>query len=134
VTDARVERVPADKVRGREFLDQTERFLVKAQISRLTPESRVTLLDNAAMCACDAILQADGMRVTSGDDAHILRLRTAHDQLDHDTRELLESLDASRVRRNEASYHALFVAEASATDAHEATAEPIELARSLLGK
>ncbi len=130
MTTARVESVPADRIRAREFFDQAERFLADAQTAGLTPESRVTLLHNAAMCACDAILQVVGKRVTSGDGAHVLRLESALDQVDHDTEELLESLDASRARRNEASYAALFVAEASASDALEATAELIELARS----
>lgn len=54
------------------------------------------------------------------------------DQFDHDTDELFESLDASRERRNQASDAALFVAEASAADAREATAELIELVRGLV--
>lgn len=62
----------------------------------------------------------------------MLRIETALEQLDHDTEELLEILDASRERRNEASYAAVFVAEASAAEAREATAELIELARGFL--
>jgi hypothetical protein len=54
------------------------------------------LLHNAAS---DAILQAVGRRVTSGDRSHILRLETALAKLDADTEELLERLDASRERR-----------------------------------
>ena len=132
MTGARVQRVPADRIGAREFFDQAERFLTDAQMSGLTPESRVTLLHNAAMCACDATLQVVGLRVTSGDGAHVLRLETALGQIDVDTEELLERLDASRVRRNEASYAALFVAEASAAEALEATAELVELARSFV--
>lgn len=48
------------------------------------------------VCACDAILQASGLRVTPGDRSHALRLETALDQLVPDTDELLERLDASR--------------------------------------
>ncbi|HEV7162296.1 MAG TPA: hypothetical protein VGN25_03490 [Solirubrobacteraceae bacterium] len=62
----------------------------------------------------------------------MLRLETALAQLDHDTEDLLERLDASRSRRNEASYAAMLVAEASVEEAREATAELIELARELL--
>jgi hypothetical protein len=50
-----------------------------------------------------------------------------------DTDELLERLDASRARRNEASYGALFVAEPSLSDAREATAELIELGHAFVG-
>ncbi len=102
-------------------------------IAGLSAESQIVLLHNATVAACDAILQAAGFRVTAGDRSHILRLETALDQLEQDTEELLEALDASRERRNEASYAAWFVAEASASDAREATAELIELARSFIG-
>lgn len=91
------------------------------------------LLHNAAICACDAILQAAGLRVTSGDNAHALRLETALERLDGDTEELLESLDASRERRNEASYAASFVPKASLADARESTTELLERVRGLVG-
>lgn len=129
MTDARIEKVHADRVRAREFLAQAQRFASDGDLPGLRPESRVILLHNATLAACDAILQSVGLRVTSGDGAHLLRIETSLDQLDQDTEELLESLDASRERRNEASYAALYVAEASAAEAHEATAELIELAR-----
>jgi hypothetical protein len=67
--------------------------------------------------------------VTPGDGAHVKRLETALEQIDEDTYELLERLDASRERRNEASYAAAFVPEASLEDAREATADLLELAR-----
>jgi hypothetical protein len=91
------------------------------------------LFHNAAIAACDAILQAAGQRVTSGDRSHILRLETALGHIDSDTEEFLERLDASRERRNEASYAAAFVAQASIEDAREATTELVELARGLVG-
>jgi hypothetical protein len=121
--------VHADRVRAREFLAQAQQFASDADSRGLSTESRVVLLHNATVAACDAILQSVGLRVTSGDGAHVLRIETALDQLDQNTEELLESLDASRERRNEASYLALFVAEASAAEAREATAELIELTR-----
>jgi hypothetical protein len=43
-----------------------------------------------------------------------------------------ERLDASRSRRNEASYASMLVAQASVDEAREATAELIELARDRL--
>ena len=129
-----MEQVYEDRVRAREFLDQADRFLLDADCATLSVESRSVLLHNATVCACDAILQAVGSRVTPGDRAHVLRLETALDQLDGDTEELFESLDASRERRNEASYAAAFVAQASVADAREATAELLERARVLLGE
>jgi hypothetical protein len=133
VTDARVEKVYADRVGAGEFLAQAELLLADADTASLSAASKAILLHNATVCACDAILQAVGLRVTPGDRSHILRLETALDQADDDTEELLERLDASRERRNEASYAAGFVAHASVTDAREATAEIIELSRTFVG-
>jgi hypothetical protein len=129
MTDARVERVHEDRLAAREFFAQAELFLVDADSADLRAPSRAVLLHNATISACDAILQAVGLRVTSGDRSHVLRLETALEQLPDQTDELLEQLDTSRERRNEASYAAGFVAQASLDDAREATAELVELAR-----
>lgn len=94
----------------------------------------VYLLHNAAISACDAILQAVGLRVTPGDGSHALRLEEALKQIEGDTEELLERLDASRARRNEASYAAGFVAEASVSDAREATTELVAVARTFVAR
>jgi hypothetical protein len=133
MTDARVEKVYADRMRAREFLQQADRFRGDADTPDLSAESQSVLLHNATICACDAILQATGLRVTSGDNAHALRFETALDHIEGDTEELLESLDASRERRNEASYAAAFVPETSLADAREATTELLELVRAFLG-
>lgn len=132
MTDARVEKVYADQVAAREFLRQAEIFIGDAGRNALDAISQLVLTHNAAVCACDAILQASGLRVTPGDRSHALRLETALNQLATDTDELFERLDASRERRNEASYAAGFVAQASLADAREATAELIELARAFV--
>lgn len=134
MTEARVEQVHADRIGARVFLAQSEAFFKDAGLSRLGSESRSVLLHNAAVAACDAILQAGGQRVTPGDRSHILRLEVALEHLDGDTEELLERLDASRERRNEASYAAGFVPQASIDDAREAVAELIELAHRFVGE
>jgi hypothetical protein len=132
VPDARVETVYPDRVGASEFLKQADTFLADSRTSTLSAESQAILLHNSAICGCDAILQAVGLRVTPGDGSHLLRLETALAQLADDTEELLESLDASRERRNEASYAAGFVAQASVADAREATTELVELARAFV--
>jgi hypothetical protein len=134
MTDARVEKVYEDHSGARSFLDQAEMFFSDSHAAGISAPSRSILLHSAAVSACDAILQAAGQRVTPGDRAHILRLQTALGHLDGDTEELLERLDASRARRNEASYAAEFVAEASVVDAREATAELVGLARDFVGR
>lgn len=85
MTDARVEEVHADRVRAREFLAQADRFRTDAD-APLSAESQAVLLHNAALSACDAILQAVGLRVTGGERSHILRSETALEQLDGDAR------------------------------------------------
>ena len=132
MTDARVEKVYADRVSAREFLAQAERFLNDGGTTTLSAESQAVLLHHATVCACDAILQAAGLRVTSGDRAHFIRLEAACDELPGDTQELFESLDASRERRNEASYSAGVVAQASLVDAREAATELLEMAHRFL--
>jgi hypothetical protein len=132
MTDARLETVPADRHGAREFLAQAERFLADSEIEGLSSESKSILLHNATIAACDGILQANGRRVTPGDKSRVLRLESALDQLPGDNEELLERLDASRERRNEASYSAGFVPQASVIDAREAVTELIALAESLL--
>lgn len=90
------------------------------------------LLHTAVVCACDAILQAVGLRVTAADRSPVLRLETALAEVDGDTEDLLERLDASRARRNEASHAAGFVPQASLADAREALRELLEAARTLV--
>jgi hypothetical protein len=133
VTDARIEKVFEDRVGAREFLSQADDFLKDSALESLGAASQAVLLHNAAICACDAILQAVGLRVTPGDGSHVLRLEAALDRIEGDTEELLERLDASRARRNEASYAAMWIAEASVSDAREATTELVELARWFVG-
>lgn len=132
MTDARVERVYADRVGARGFLAQAELFLADAITTTLSAPSKAVLLHNATVCACDAVLQAVGLRVTPGDRSHVLRLETALRELPDDTEELLERLDASRARRNEASYAAGFVGNASVSDAREATTELVETVRAFI--
>lgn len=132
MTEARVQKVHADRLGARTHLDQAEKFQSDADAD-LSTESRSVLLHNAALSGCNAILQAAGLRVTSGDGSHLLRLETALEQFDNDTEDLLERLDASRSRRNEASYASMLIAQASVDEAREATAELIELARDFVG-
>lgn len=128
MTEARVQKVHADRNGARIHLEQAATFQGDAD-QKLSAESRSVLLHNAAVSAADAILQAAGLRITSGDGAHQLRLETALAQLPDDTDDLLDRLEASRSRRNEASYAAMLVPQASVDEAREATAELIALAR-----
>ncbi len=77
MTEARVEKVYADRLDARTRLAQAEKFQTDAEARNLSTESRSVLLHNAAISASNAILQAAGVRVTSGDGSHLLRLDVA---------------------------------------------------------
>lgn len=126
--------MPADRLGARAFLEQSEGFLRDADRDDLSTESRAVLLHHAAIGASDAILLAKGRRVTSGDGSHVKRLEAALALIDADTEELLVELDISRTRRAEASYQAQPVARASVSDALDATAELVALAKGLLAQ
>jgi hypothetical protein len=132
MTEARVEEVPADRVSARVFLEQGRVFLHDAS-KPLSNESRQVLLHQAAICACDAILLARGLRVSVGERGHLVRLERALDELPGSTDELLEALDAARSQRVEASYRATPVAGASVDDAAEATSELFARAEEFVG-
>jgi hypothetical protein len=129
VTDARLEDVHPDRVTAREFLAQADELFADAGADGLRTASQAILLHNASIAACDAILQAAGKRVTGGDGAHALRIDTALGVVGGDTEDLADRLDATRERRNEASYRAGVIARASVVDAREAVTELLEIAR-----
>lgn len=62
MTGARVQDVYADRVGAREFFEQSEVFMDDADSGTLSAVSQAVLLHNATVCACDAILQAAGLR------------------------------------------------------------------------
>lgn len=128
MTEARLRKIPADRMGAREFIAQARIFMSDAHVSGISNEGRQLLLHQTAICACDAILLACGLQVTGGDGAHMLRLEHALEQLPDDADELLDTLDASRARRVEASYRAGFVPAASVEEAEEATLELLERA------
>lgn len=129
MTVARLQEIDPDAHGAGMLFAQAELFLGDARKTDITNESRVVLAHNAAIAACDAILAAEGWRVTSGDNAHVLRLQSALTHVDGDTEELFERLDTSRARRNDASYSGFPVGSFSVVDAIEATTELVEMVR-----
>lgn len=67
MTDARVERVHANRADARVFLEQAKSF--QADNGPLSRESAAVLLHNAVISGADPILQAARLRVTGGDGA-----------------------------------------------------------------
>jgi hypothetical protein len=133
MTEARVRKVPQDRIGAREFLAQAQIFMRDAGVEELSNEGRQLLLHQVAISACDAILLASGLQVTGGDGAHLLRLERALAELPGDVDELLDTLDASRARLAEASYRAGPVPQASVREAEEATLELLAHAERFVG-
>ncbi len=134
MTEARLRKVHADRVGAREFLVQARIFMRDARVEKVSNEGRQVLLHQTVICACDAVLLAAGLQVTVGDRAHLLRLEHALEQLPDDAEELLDTLDASRARRVEASYRAGPVPQASVEEAETATADLLERAERFVGR
>lgn len=132
MSEARVEKVYANRRDARAYIEQAKTFQADADAD-LSGESRSVLLHNAVISAADAILQAVGLRVSGAERAHQLRIETALAQLPDETDDLLDRLEASRSRRNEASYAAMLVPQVSIEEAREATAELIALATEFVG-
>ena len=132
MTQAGVKAVRADRVGAREFVTQARIFVNDAASPGLANESRQLLLHQASLTACDAVLLAAGWTVGSGDGAHALRLDKALAELPGADDELFDRLDASRARRNEASYRAQAVPTASVSEATEATLELLALVDAFL--
>jgi hypothetical protein len=99
MTEARLRKVPADRVGAREFLEQGRIFMSDAGIREISNEGRQLLLHQTAICACDAVLLVSGLQVAGGDGAHMMRLEHALAELPDDVDDLLDTLDASRARR-----------------------------------
>ena len=87
---AQAESAPPDFKIAERLLAQAASHLQSAAISGVDPEGRFTLLYDAARKAADAVLRAEGRRIT-----HV---------------------EAARVTRNRAEYQARAVTEAELTD------------------
>jgi hypothetical protein len=107
VSVAEIEHVEPDLERAREFLEQAQTFLRDAESARLSLESSVVLYYQACLSAMDAILTHAGRRVTSGTNAHIVRIEEAAALLGSGYAELFERLEFWRRERGEVSYAAV---------------------------
>ena len=125
MTKAEVEPVEPDDARAYDFLGQATRFLADAEgASHL--ESAVVLYWNACISAMDAVLAAEGSRISSGEDSHAVRIEAAFDILGGGFGDLRERLDEWRRERHGVSYRAITPAAADVaamqTDARDIAA------------
>jgi hypothetical protein len=104
---AALESVEPDLARAREFLAQARTFLADADRQSTSLESSVVLYWNACISAMDAILAAAGLRIGSGEQSHIVRVRGAAGAAGVAYAELFERLDEWRRERHDVSYAAV---------------------------
>jgi hypothetical protein len=98
------------------LLAQAANHLESAAIAGVDPEGRFTLLYDAARKAADAVLRAEGRRITRGSGHHIAYLAEARRLLGPVHEHLLSRVEAARVTRNAAEYQAREVTETELAD------------------
>jgi hypothetical protein len=113
---AKAESAPPDFKIAERLLAQAASHLQSAAISGVDPEGRFTLLYDAARKAADAVLRAEGRRITHGPGHHIAYLAEAKRVLGPAHESLLNRVEAARVTRNRAEYQARAVTEAELAD------------------
>ena len=106
MTDARIARDQPDAFLAADLLARAKQFARDGTSGDLGIESRVVLLHNAIICACDAILAIEGRRIEGSVGGHKLRIEEAEKRLPGANSALFTTLDEARVSRNEVSYSA----------------------------
>jgi hypothetical protein len=129
---ARAEAAPPDFTVAERLLEQAANHLESAAIAGVDREGRFTLLDDAARKAADAVLRAEGRRITHGSGHHIAYLAEAKRLLGPTHESLLSRVEAARVTRNRAEYQARQVTETELTDLQGAAHALVATARTHL--
>lgn len=100
---AKAVAAPADVLLATRLLDQAERHLASAEIDGVDLDSRFGMLYDAARKAADAMMRAEGRRVTSGSGHHVVYLDEAERLMGaHSTDWLV--VKAGRSIRNDMEY------------------------------
>lgn len=134
MTRARVESVPKDDRAARMLLQGARDHLKAAGLPGIDAKSAYILLYEAARKAVDAVLAADGCRVSSGDAAHKIRIEQVRKRLGQEHGRLLARIDQARKARHNVSYRAgTTVPEQQLTDLRDAAQSLIAAAAELVG-
>ena len=126
---AKAEDAAPDLVVAERLLEQADNHLASASIAGVDREGRFTLLYDAARKAADAILRAEGRRITRGAGHHIAYLAEAKRLLGPAHEHLLTRVEAARVTRNRAEYQAHEVTQTELADLDEAAHAVVAAAR-----
>jgi hypothetical protein len=120
---------PPDLELARRLLDQAERHLASASIPGVDADSQFGLLYDAARKSADAVMKANGRRVTQGSGHHIVFLAEAKRILPRRYHLLVTRVEAARSIRNGMEYRAREVSELELAEITEAAAGMLGAAR-----
>jgi hypothetical protein len=126
---AQAANAPPDLELARRLLDQAERHLASAEIPGVDTDSKFGLLYDAARKSADAVLKANGRRVTQGSGHHIVFLAEAKRLLPNRYDLLVTRVEAARSIRNGMEYRAREVTELELAELGEAAAGILAAAR-----
>ena len=134
MTRAELEPVEPDATRAREFVAQARLFLADAERETTHLESAVILYWSACISSMDALLAIDGLRVSSGEDSHAVRVEGARRVLGAGYRDLTDRLDEWRRERHGVSYAAITPGEADVAAMRADARDILEAAEAELGR
>jgi hypothetical protein len=126
---ARAVDAPPDLALARRLLDQAERHLKSAAIRGVDADSRFGMLYDAARKSADAVMRAEGRRVTAGTGHHSVFLAEAKRLLASDKASVLTRVEAARSIRNAMEYRAREVTELEVAELSDAAAMLLVAAR-----
>jgi hypothetical protein len=120
---------PQDLPLARRLLEQADRHIASAHVDGVDRDSRFGLLYDGARKAADAIMRANGRRVSTGAGHHIAYLTEARRLLGPKHAKLWTRIEAARSIRNDMEYRAREVTELEVTELDEAASQIVAAAR-----
>lgn len=129
MADATIESAPSDFAEAKRRLSQAVNHTKSADNSE-DNESAFILLYAAVHKSLSAVLLAAGLRVSSGERAHVMLIREARNHLPSDHAQLLSRIDRARRKRNNVAYETETIAsselEAMKRDARKTLEEALK--------
>jgi hypothetical protein len=113
---------------ARRLLEQSKRHLASAAIGQVDRDSRFAMLYDAARKAADAVMRAEGRRVTHGAGHQIVFLTEAKRLLGPEHAALWTRIEVARAIRNDMEYRGREVTELELADLADAAAKVVAAA------
>ncbi len=126
---AQVVSAPPDVATAERLLAQADRHIASADVAGVDGESRYGMLYDGARKAADAVLRANGRRLTRGLGHHVAYLAEAQRLLGPEEAEILARLERARQIRNAVQYDTREVSAVEIVDLSEAAQSIVAAAR-----